>query len=89
MFDVTDKNSFNTAKKWIKRIREFYKNIQVVLIGNKTDLIDQRKMWPFKINRIKDDDEVVYFESSNIDRNNSTKPINYLIKTSIIKEIYG
>ena len=38
VFDLTDENSFNSLNKWIKVIDDNAKNVEVILVGNKSDL---------------------------------------------------
>ena len=46
VYDITDEYSFNEIKEYFNdRIKELCKkNIQVILLGNKTDLEDKRKI---------------------------------------------
>ena len=42
---MTDKESFESVEQWIKDTQEFGReNLILCLIGNKTDLVDQRKI---------------------------------------------
>jgi small GTP-binding protein len=38
VFDLTEENSFNSLNKWIKEIDDNTKNVEVMLVGNKSDL---------------------------------------------------
>ncbi|TFG15704.1 MAG: tetratricopeptide repeat protein [Promethearchaeota archaeon] len=44
VFDLTSRDSFNNILKWYKELTEFIedKNIPIILVGNKKDLLDQR-----------------------------------------------
>ena len=43
VFDTTDADSFENIEEWINDVTEHAgENIQKVLLGNKTDLIDKR-----------------------------------------------
>lgn len=45
VYSITDLNSFNNVKNWIKQIYEHTSpDIKKVLIGNKSDLEDERKV---------------------------------------------
>ena len=45
IFDLTDQNTFNDLKKWIKDIKNYgEKNTQVIVVGNKLDLVGRRKV---------------------------------------------
>ena len=44
VYDITNKNTFNNVKKWLKEINEYADNYTVItLIGNKTDLDEKRQ----------------------------------------------
>ncbi|MFX1274992.1 MAG: GTP-binding protein [Promethearchaeota archaeon] len=44
VFDLTNKTSFDNVKSWHDELREFtdYKDMPIILIGNKNDLVDDR-----------------------------------------------
>ena len=43
VYDVTMKSSFDNLLKWLEEIRTYTdQNVDIVLVGNKTDLIEQR-----------------------------------------------
>ena len=45
VFDVTNKDSFSGAKTWVKELqRRGDANCVIALAGNKSDLLDQRKV---------------------------------------------
>ena len=45
VYDVTDKKSFNDIKQWIEDCQNYgNKNIYIVLVGNKIDLNEKRKI---------------------------------------------
>lgn len=44
VYDITSRETFEGVKKWFNDIRRFAEEIPVVLIGNKSDLADQRKV---------------------------------------------
>ena len=46
VFDLTDQNSFNDLKsKWLKDVKNYAdKDIQILIVGNKLDLIEERKV---------------------------------------------
>ncbi|EGR32688.1 ras oncogene family protein, putative [Ichthyophthirius multifiliis] len=45
VYDITNKNSFQTLQQWIKDLKDYAsENINIVLVGNKTDLIEQEQV---------------------------------------------
>ena len=45
VYDITNQNSFDSVKKWIEDVKNYAdKDTHLVLVGNKIDLKDQRKI---------------------------------------------
>ena len=44
VYDITDRQSFNAVDEWIKSIYEHTDDIVLILVGNKTDMADSRKI---------------------------------------------
>lgn len=44
VYDITDSATFEGAKKWINEISQNVSNASIVLVGNKCDLDDKRKI---------------------------------------------
>ena len=44
IYDITNINSFEGVKDWIKESEDYDNNIQKILLGNKCDLIDSREV---------------------------------------------
>uniref|UniRef100_A0A095A650 Ras-related protein Rab-3C n=1 Tax=Schistosoma haematobium TaxID=6185 RepID=A0A095A650_SCHHA len=43
MYDITNEESFNAVQDWVTQIKTYsWDNAQVVLVGNKCDLVDDR-----------------------------------------------
>ena len=70
-FDVTNRESFENVKNWIDSIDNHAKpNIQKVLIGNKIDLVDERKISNSEAQNLADEHDLPYFETSaKLDKN--------------------
>ena len=64
-FDVTNRESFENVKNWVDSIENYAKeDIQKVLIGNKIDLTEQRKVTKQEAQNLADDHDIPYFETS-------------------------
>ena len=64
-FDLTSFESFKQLKSWINESKEKTKsNIELVLAGNKSDLIDKRKVNKEDIEKFSEDNKIPYFEIS-------------------------
>jgi len=44
MYDITKKNTFNSIKDWYNSIKEVVEDFNLILIGNKCDLKNQRNV---------------------------------------------
>ena len=65
VYDITDLNSFTSVKQWIEDCHSLAsKNIHLVLVGNKIDLKDQRKVTKEEGEELATDNGMDFFESS-------------------------
>ena len=74
IFDLTDQNTFNDLKKWIKDIKNYgEKNTQVIIVGNKLDLVGQRKVSHSQAANFCRENNYKYIEASAKDGTNLLK----------------
>lgn len=64
VFDLTDRNSFNSLGYWLKQIRKNSGDIPVVLAGNKVDLAAQRKVTTEEGQIFASKNDLLYLETS-------------------------
>ena len=64
VFDLTDKESFYKVTNWLKDIRNNSLNLPVVLFGNKSDLVDEKKVDKDEIDNLCKKEDLKYFETS-------------------------
>ena len=65
VFDLTNSSSFEHLPQWIEDVRSNVKSeIPLLLVGNKSDLIDQRQVTLEEINSITRDFNLYYMETS-------------------------
>lgn len=65
VFDLTNSSSFEHIPQWIEDVRSNVKSeIPLLLVGNKRDLIDQRKVSLEDINSLTRDFSLYYMETS-------------------------
>ena len=64
VFDLTDKESFNKVKYWLKEIREYSDKMPIGLFGNKSDLVDERTVTQEEIDDLCNSEDLMYFETS-------------------------
>ena len=63
VFDLTNESSFNKLNKWINDINESTKNIEIILVGNKADLIN-RKISKTQAENFAKENKYKYIETS-------------------------
>ena len=79
-YDVTDKNSFNNVKNWIKQIENnAEKNVKKVLVGNKYDK-PNRTVTEEEGRKLADECGMKFFEISAKTSQNVDEVFNYLAK---------
>ena len=65
VFDVTNRESFVNVAKWLEDLSSgASKNIQIILVGNKSDLADSRAISPEEANELASAHNLPYFETS-------------------------
>lgn len=71
IFDLTEQNTFNDLKKWLKDIKNCGdKNIQILIVGNKLDLVGKRKVTQSQAMNFCEDNGYKYIEASAKDGTN-------------------
>jgi small GTP-binding protein len=64
MYDISEPKSFYNLDMWMKLIRENANELPLILIGNKIDLIQERKITKEKGEKFANDNNMKFFESS-------------------------
>ncbi len=64
VYDITNRNSFNSLDYWLKQIRQNAGNVPVVLVGNKIDIADQRKVSSEEAQTFATKKNLIYLETS-------------------------
>ena len=87
MFDITNEESYNGAKSWIKSIKdEFGKNSPILLIGNKSDLENIRVIFLEDIKKYAKEENLNYIETSSKTGDNINKSISIICKLILEKK---
>ena len=70
VYDVTRRETFDKVKSWLEELRaNSSKGVKVVLIGNKTDLIDQRMVSLEEGKKLAIDNNMFFWETSALTNN--------------------
>ncbi|TNV75573.1 hypothetical protein FGO68_gene9632 [Halteria grandinella] len=87
-FDVTDRESFDKIEKYMKKLEEgCTDNLVKVLVGNKSDLMQERKVFPDEGEKVAEHYNCKYFETSAETGENVQEMAGYLIKLAYEKEL--
>ena len=79
VYDITNDNSFTNLKTWVKSIKEECgKSMQMIIVGNKCDLDDQRVIEKEKALEYAEEEKVEYIETSSKTGENVQKAISQL-----------
>ena len=88
VFDVTDVGSFEHVKSWMNDIDKFAKEgVFKILVGNKCDLVDSRKISKEKGKQLADSYGIPYIETSAKNNENIEKLFVDSAKAFINKQI--
>lgn len=80
LYDISNRESFNSVDNWAKQIRSILSNeIQVVLVGHKCDLVDERVVSLQEGSSKADELNMKFFEASAKDRININETFDYII----------
>ena len=65
VYDVTDRQSFEDVHKWMNEIKNYAaSNVKLVLVGNKSDLVESRQVSIDEGVKLADEIGVSFFETS-------------------------
>ena len=71
VYDITNRNSFENAQDWLARLKEnSQEDIVILLVGNKTDLVDKRVVTTQEGAAFAQNNELAFLETSALDSNN-------------------
>jgi Ras-related protein Rab-1A len=81
VYDVTNQQSFNNVTQWFQEIERFAsQKVKILLVGNKSDLISERKVQQSTLEIIANDLGVSFVETSSKSGSNVDFAFNQIIK---------
>ena len=89
VYDVTNISSFKNVDRWFYEIKDFAsKDIQVIMIGNKTDLIDKKEISTEMSQDKALELEIPVLETSALNASNVKEAFHLLININMLWFIY-
>ena len=89
VFDVTDMKSFTDANEWLNEWREMCsRNVQVILIGNKTDLKKKRIISKEQGKQYAEDNDIDYFETSALTGEGVKEVFDFAVRSLVANTDY-
>jgi small GTP-binding protein len=80
MFDITSRDSFDSMEQWLREIKDVARaDVVTILIGNKTDLSEQRVVGTEQAEAFAKTHSMHYFETSAKTGTNVTEAIDNLV----------
>jgi len=64
VYDITDEDTFKGAKTWVSEIKKKSNNCLILLVGNKVDLTNNRKVDIHMVKEYVESNSLIYIESS-------------------------
>ena len=87
VFSLTDRESFESCKKWYDDLREHgEESVEVLLVGNKSDLKTQRQIESKEAQNFADERSITYMEMS-VKNNTNVKQAFELIVNKIVSNL--
>ena len=84
VYDITKKTSFENIEKWLSDLKtNSDKNLSIVLLGNKSDLVDKREVTIEEGKEKAEKNKFAFIETSALNGNNIEKAF-----TELIMEVY-
>lgn len=79
VYDITSVDSFNGAIKWINELKKRAPNCYILLVGNKSDLEDRRKVLQSTVNQYIQENNLYHLLVSSKTGHNINKIFNHMV----------
>ena len=74
VYSITSRESFIHINQWLKEIRiQSHPDVKIILIGNKSDLENERSVNYDEAQKFKEENQIMYFEETSAKTGNKTK----------------
>ncbi len=86
VYDISQRDSFDALKIYFQMIKDYWKkNIQIILLGNKTDLEDERQIKSEEGAKLAKDNGYIFLETSCLKNSNVANAFETLIEITNIE----
>lgn len=90
VFDLTCKQSLHNLTMWLEEVRsKAAANVQIVLIGAKDDLLEDRQVTTTEAQAFADTEDIEYIETSALSGHNVAEAFDRLLKKVVAKGLMG
>lgn len=80
VFAINDRRSFENVRIWLSSIKEYAEeDIQIILVGNKSDLQEEREVLTEEIRAQAEEFKMEFFETSSKENSNVTEAFDKII----------
>jgi len=88
VYSIDNRESFIHINKWLKEVRlQSNPDVKIILIGNKSDLEDQRVVSYEEAKKFKDENQLLYFEETSAKTGLNTKEV-FIESAKLLYEEY-
>ena len=93
LYDITNEDSFKNLKHWVKMVKEECSNMQLLMIGNKNDLENERIISFEEASEYAKNQKMEYMETSSKTGDNVNKAVETIckkiIENNVLKSDYS
>lgn len=84
VFDITKEETFRNCRSWLSQLKKYgEKNWEIMLIGNKIDLEDERAVKYEQAHDFAKENDIMYYETSAMDGSNVKEAFDVLLNKVI------
>ena len=87
VYDITDKETFNNVSEWIKKLKEIEPDAEMIIVGNKEDLQEERKVNPETVALVAERYNCEYIEVSAKSNKNIKEVFDMMARKIYQKEV--
>lgn len=80
VYDVTNESSFSSVNRWIQHVKELKPDVPLGVVGNKCDLVDDRKVAKETAEAYCAERKVDFFEASALDGQGVAQAFEQFVK---------